>query len=194
MGQSGREAGHRTPLVAVLSGPGGAGKGTIARMLVEADASIGLSISWTTRQRRPDDAGDAYVFVGREAFEEHRAAGGFLEWNEFLGHLYGTPVPGPSDHGVLLLEIDVAGGRQVLERDPGALCLFVDAPDDAELRRRLLERGDAPDRAEERIAEAVRERVEASELGYTMVVNDDLESTFNQVRGLVADALAGRGG
>ena len=125
----------------------------------------------------------AYVFVTREEFEEHREAGGFLEWNEFLGELYGTPVSkGDRD---LLLEIDVAGGHQVLEHRPDALCLFVDAPDDEELRRRLLARGDSLSRADQRVAEAIRERAEADQLGYVRVVNDDLQGTVNEIQGLI---------
>ena len=136
-------------LVVVLSGPGGAGKGTVAQALVEGGDLV-LSRSWTTRARRVDDAEDAYVFVTKDEFEAHRDAGGFLEWNEFLGEFYGTPVP--SGDRDLLLEIDVAGGRQVLARQPDALCLFLDAPDDEELRRRLLGRGDSLGRADQRVA------------------------------------------
>jgi len=178
-------------LIVVLSGPGGAGKGTIARALVDGDPRLALSRSWTTRERRVDDADDAYVFVTRAEFDERLAAGGFLEWNEFLDRAYGTPVPDASDDRDLLLEIDVAGGRQVLEHRSDALCLFVDAPDDDELRRRLLGRGDGPDRAEQRIAEAGRERAEAEALGYQRVVNDDLEAAIAEVRGLVDAARAG---
>ncbi len=179
-------------LVIVLSGPGGAGKGTIARALVDGDPRLMLSRSWTTRDRRVDDAEDAYVFVSRADFEDRRTAGGFLEWNEFLGRAYGTPVPDADEESDLLLEIDVAGGRQVMDRLPDALCMFVDAPGDDELRRRLIGRGDGPDRANQRVAEAVRERAEADELGYVRVVNDDFRLAIAEVRGLIEDARAGR--
>ena len=178
-------------LLVVMSGPGGAGKGTIARALVDSDPRLTLSRSWTTRDRRIDDVEDAYVFVTRLEFDTRLDAGGFLEWNEFLGHAYGTPVPEESDVPDLLLEIDVAGGRQVLDRVPDALCLFVDAPDDDELRRRLMERGDSRERTEQRIAEAVRERAEADDLGYRRVVNDDLETTIVEVRELIDVARVG---
>ena len=177
-------------LVVGLSGPGGAGKGTIAQALVDGDPQLMLSRSWTTRDRRGDDAEDAYVFVSRAEFEGRRAAGGFLEWNEFLGRAYGTPVPDVDEESDLLLEIDVAGGRQVLDRLPDALCMFVDAPGDDELRRRLISRGDGPDRADQRVVEAVRERAEANELGYVRVVNDDLRLAIAEVRGLIENARA----
>ncbi|HJL83171.1 MAG TPA: hypothetical protein QGF43_04590 [Acidimicrobiales bacterium] len=190
MADTGRPADPGGPLVVVLSGPGGAGKGTIARILAAADDSISLSVSWTSRDRRSDDADDAYVFVDRAAFEARRDEGGFIEWNEFLGCYYGTPVPGADDGQVLLLEIDVAGGRQVLQSDPGALCLFVDAPDDDELRRRLVDRGDGTERADARIIEAMRERAEAVDLGYTIVLNADLDRAVREVAALIAARLA----
>ena len=187
MAERGRPA---SPLIVVLSGPGGAGKGTIARMLVEADGSLRLSRSWTSRERRADDPDDAYVFVDQAAFEARRADDGFIEWNEFLGCYYGTPVPDPADDSVLLLEIDVAGGRQVLDRHADALCVFVDAPSDAELYRRLVGRGDGADRTASRISEAARERVEAARSGYRMLVNDDLETAVAEVAAMIAERLA----
>ena len=177
-------------LLVVMSGPGGAGKGTIARALVDSDPRLTLSRSWTTRDRRVDDVEDAYVFVTRAEFDARLNAGGFLEWNEFLGQAYGTPVPEESEDRDLLLEIDVAGGRQVLARLPDALCLFVDAPSDDELRRRLIQRGDGRERAEQRIAEAARERAEAKGLGYRRVANDDLETAIVAVRALIDAARA----
>lgn len=175
-------------LVVVLSGPGGAGKGTIARAVVGADKRLALSRSWTTRERRVDDSADAYVFVSWSEFDARRKAGGFLEWNEFLGCYYGTPVPDRADERDLLLEIDVAGGRQVLDQIPGALCLFVDAPDDEELRRRLTGRGDGPEQTDKRLTEAKRERVDADKLGYIRVVNGELDLAVAEVQSLIAAA------
>jgi guanylate kinase len=125
--------------------------------------------------------------VEREAFERRRTEGGFVEWNEFLGCLYGTPEPDPGERRDLLLEIDVAGGRQVLDRYPDALCVFVNASD-ATLRRRLLARGDSTERTEERLAEADRERAEATSLGYRFVANEDLENAV----ALVAEMIVAR--
>lgn len=173
------------PLVVVISGPGGAGKGTITRAIVAADPNLVLSVSWTTRRRRIDDVEDAYVFVDQEVFERRRTERGFVEWNEFLGCLYGTPTPDPGDHRDLLLEIDVAGGRQVLDRYPDALCVFVDASN-ATLRRRLLARGEGTERVDERLSEANRERIEATDLGYQFVTNEDLGSAVAAVAEMIA--------
>ena len=183
----GEDPDTRMPLVVVLSGPGGAGKGTIVRALVEGDDRLALSRSWTSRERRVDDVSDAYVFVDRATFEARRDDGGFLEWNEFLGCLYGTPTPDIDDPRDLLLEIDVAGGRQVLERLPDALCLFVDAPDDEELVGRLVGRGESVEQAETRVREATRERGEAEQLGYLRVINDNLDEAVARIASLIGE-------
>jgi len=81
------------PLFIVLIGPGGVGKGTIARELISRDSRLWLSRSWTTRERRPSEDGSEYYFVDRDTFEEGIAEGKFLEWAEFNSNLYGTPHP-----------------------------------------------------------------------------------------------------
>lgn len=175
-------------LVVVLSGPGGVGKGTIARMLCARDERLWLSRSWTTRARRIDDAPDAYHYVSRAEFDEHRRRGGFLETNEFRGNWYGTPWPDPPPGCDVLLEIDVNGGEQITELAPRHLLVFVDAPDDAALRARLAGRGESRAAADARIAEARRERDAAARIGYTIVVNDALDRAVEEIERLISEA------
>lgn len=172
-------------MIIVLSGPGGVGKGTVVARLVHEDDGVVLSRSWTTRPRRPGEPETAYHFVDRSSFERRREEGGFLEWNEFLGNLYGTPLPDGDAAGDLVLEIDVNGARQVAAVHPDALLVFIDAPDRLEQRRRLEERGDPPDAVERRLAEGERERELAVELGFVFVVNDELDRCLAELRALI---------
>jgi guanylate kinase len=183
-------------VIIVISGPGGVGKGTIVERLVASDPKLQLSRSWTTRARRPGEPADAYVFVDRATFEHRIEEGGFLEWAEFLGNLYGTPYPDELDVGTssggqdLVLEIDVQGAAQVKDRFPDALLIFVDAPSADEQRQRLLARGDDGDHVERRIAKADEEREAARHLGAQVIVNDDLDAAVGQLRSLIDAARA----
>ena len=174
-------------MVIVVFGPGGVGKGTLVRLLVEQDRRLWLSRSWTTRPRRPGEAADAYVFVSRDTFLENQVQGGFLETNEFAanGHLYGTPWPeGPSECDVLL-EIDINGARQVRERIPSAVLLLVVPPDQEELERRLRGRGDSDDQIKERLALAAVEVEEGRRIADHVVINDDLNRAAGAVAGIL---------
>jgi len=130
--------------------------------------------------QRPGEADDAYVFVDRDAFEAHRAAGGFFESAEFLENLYGTPHPhGPSGSDVLL-EIDVEGARQVLDRRPDATVILLVPP--RSRSKRHAWRGGR--RAEHVAARLQRGRAEV-EGGQAMtplvVVNDDLDQRWTML-------------
>jgi len=139
------------PLVIVLIGPGGVGKGTIVRALLEADERLWLSRSWTTRSIRPSEVGDEYVFVTREEFEAAVAQDLFLEWASFNDNLYGTPRPTMAETRDLLLEIEVQGAQQVRDHDPEAVVILVLPPSVEELEARLRGRGDSDDHVERRL-------------------------------------------
>jgi guanylate kinase len=179
-------------VIVVVCGPGGVGKGTVVARLVAADPRLWLSRSWTTRAQRPGEPDDAYTYVDRETFEAKAADGGFLEYAEFLGNLYGTPWPdADADHDVVL-EIDVQGAGQVLERDPSALFILLEPPSPEVQAERLRGRGDPPEQAEKRIAVAQAELAEGRRLGAIRIVNDDLDRTVRDVRRLIERARGGR--
>ena len=180
------------PLIFIVSGPGGVGKGTIVDALVRRDPRLWLSRSWTTRERRPGEAPTAYVFTTREAFEARIAAGGFLEWTDFLGNYYGTPTPEPGPGAdVVVLEIEVDGARQVKAVRPDARLIFVLPPSRAEQERRLRGRGDAPERVEARLRKAETEEPVGLALADHVVVNDELESTIEEMLAIIDEARHG---
>ena len=144
-----------------MSGPGGVGKGTVVEALLDSHPEIWLSRSWTTRAQRPGEPDDAYVFTDRKRFDDHIAAGGFLEWVDFLDYRQGTPMPAAPPGKDVLFEIDVEGARAIAAVDPNALLVFIDSPTVDDQRHRLVERGDAPERIEARLRKGEEERVTA---------------------------------
>lgn len=168
-------------MIIVVSGPGGVGKGTIAAELVKRDPGLWLSRSWTTRARRPGEPADAYVFVRRDEFQARIAAGGFLEYTEFLGNYYGTPTPSPPPGRDLLLEIELDGAQQVRALHPESLLVFVLPPNREEQRRRLEGRGDADAKVAERLAKAEHEEPIGTAIADHVVVNDDIGRAVDEI-------------
>jgi guanylate kinase len=172
-------------LIVVVFGPGGVGKGTVVKALVERFPELWLSRSWTTRKRRPQEAEDAYVFVDRQRFEAQIAAGGFLEWAEFLGNLYGTPWPEPPAGRDVVLEIDLQGARQVRDRHPEAVLVLLVPPSRDVQEQRLRKRGDPDARVRERLAIARQEEDEGRLIADHVVVNDDVNRAVEALAGIV---------
>ncbi len=183
---------ERPGLIIVVSGPGGVGKGTVVHRLIERDPRLWLSRSWTTREPRPGEPEDAYRWSTTEEFVAHAAAGGFLEWVEFLDYRQGSPVPDPPPGCDVVFEIDVAGAKAVRERWHDALCVFIDTPSRSEQEARLRGRGDTPERIEQRLIKADEEVTAALAMDATVVINDDLDATVDQLEQLIASARAGR--
>jgi guanylate kinase len=176
------------PQIFIISGPGGVGKGTIVRALVQRDPQLWLSRSWTTRDQRPGESDDAYVFATREAFEERIARGGFLEYTDFLGNYYGTPLPDPMPGSDTVLEIEVDGARQVKSLHPDAVLIFVLPPSRDEQIRRLRGRGDPEQKVDERVRKAEEEEPIGRALADHVVVNDDLERTVDELLEIIGHA------
>ena len=177
-------------MIIVVSGPGGVGKGTIVDALVRRDPHLWLSRSWTTRERRPSEPDDAYVFTDTASFEERIGDGGFLEWTEFLGNYYGSPIPSPDSDQDVVLEIEVDGAQQVKRLFPDALLLFVVPPSRDEQERRLRGRGDPGDKVLARLKKAEVEEPIGRSLADHIVVNDDLDATIEEMLAIIESARA----
>ena len=178
----------RDPLIIVVSGPGGVGKGTIVDALVARDPALWLSRSWTTRSQRPGERSDAYVFTTTEAFERNISEGGFLEWTEFLGNYYGTPFPsrlGFPDAPDIVLEIELDGAQQVKRKIPHAILIFVLPPSRDEQERRLRGRGDPNDKVLARLRKAEHEEPVGIAEADHVVVNDDLDRTVDEMLAII---------
>lgn len=173
----------------VLSGPSGAGKGTICDEIVKREG-IGLSVSMTTRAPRgAEKHGESYYFVSDQQFQQTIAEGGFLEYAQIYGHCYGTPKKPVMDHLAagkdMILEIEMQGAFQVKKVYPEGILIFILPPSLEELRRRLIARGtDSED------AIRIRQQATINEIGLIhdydyYVVNDDLEKAVDAVRSIV---------
>lgn len=170
-----------------MSGPGGVGKGTLVSRLCERDRLLWLSRSWTTRPRRTGEAADEYTFVDRPRFLTRAAEGGFLELAELAANreLYGTPWPDPPEGRDVVLEIDVQGAAQVVERHPGAVVVLVVAPSPEEQAARMRKRGDDEDHIAGRLELGEREEEMGRRLAAHVVVNDDLDRAVDELASIL---------
>jgi len=174
----------------VISGPSGAGKGTLVDRLVALRPECVFSVSATTRPRRDGESdGVQYEFVSRVEFERRRSAGLFLEWAEVHGHLYATPArfvdEGVRAGHVVVLDVDVQGGASVRRARSDAVSVFVHPPSIDALRQRLLGRHtDPPEVVERRLRNAPGELSQYREYDY-LVMNDDLEQAVARLVAIV---------
>jgi len=158
---------------------------------VEADPCLRLSRSWTTRTRRPGEAEDAYVFTDRPAFEAKAAIGGFFEWAEFIGNLYGTPVPESGDGRDVLLEIDLQGATQVRKLRPDAILILLLPPSPEVQADRLRGRGDDEAHVARRLAEGAEEERAGRQIADHVVVNDTVAQATADVASILVFRRSG---
>ena len=175
------------PFIAVLIGPGGVGKGTLARQLVADDPALWLSKSWTTRPVRANEDGSEYHFVDRETFERAIDDDTFLEWAEFHGNLYGTPRPRAPEGAEVLLEIEVQGAEQVLERVPSSVVFLIVAPSIEQLEGRLRGRGDSDEHVTKRLASAPAEMARGQKIARYVIVNDDVRQASGEILSILEE-------
>ena len=188
--------GKRLP-VFVVTGPSGAGKGTLEKALLDRRADLELAVSATTRDRRPSEQdGREYWFLAPGEFERRVEAGDFLEWVPYVGHKYGTlrsEIERIAAAGrVPLLDLEIEGALTVRDTVPGAVTVFVDAPLD-ELERRLRERAtESTGEIGERLELARDQKTRAGEFDY-VVENRDLGRAVEELLAIVDRQLAAPG-
>ena len=177
----------------VISGPSGVGKSSVVHALTER-MDFHFSVSWTTRARRPgEEDGVDYVFVDRSGFEDGIAQGGFLEWAEYSGYLYGTPrkaVLANLDRGEhVLLDIENDGAGQVKNGYPDAVLVFILPPSLDELERRLRDRGDTSESdIEKRLAVAAEQIAEAEWKFDYRVTNTEVGAVADEIVSILTSA------
>ena len=174
----------------IVSAPSGAGKTSLLRQLVPADPQLQMSVSHTTRAMRPgEEDGLHYHFVTAERFEQLVEVGGFLEHARVFDNFYGTAEDSVraqlAQGSDLVLEIDWQGARQVRQRFPGAVSVFIAPPSIEALRERLSGRGqDSAEIVERRMADARSELSHFPEYDY-LVINDDFDGALTELRAIV---------
>ena len=180
-------------ILIVVSGFAGTGKGTLMKLLVERNENLKLSVSMTTRSPRPgEEEGISYFFVTREEFEKNIQESGFVEHAEYVGNYYGTPrsyvEKQLAEGNDVVLEIEIQGAMKIKRDYPDALLVYVLPPSVEELHHRLLARGtEEPEVIERRLKRAAEESEGIESYDY-VVVNDDLETCYEELLGVIRSA------
>jgi guanylate kinase len=179
-------------LLLVLSSPSGAGKTTLTRMLLERCPDLRFSVSHTTRAPRSGEVDGAdYHFVDRTRFLELVDGGAFLEWAEVHGNLYGTSraeidrARGTAGCTGMIFDIDYQGARQIKSKVADVVTAFLLPPSMRELERRLRGRASETEEAVQRRFAVAKREIEHYALFDYLVVNDDVQRAFDELRSIV---------
>ena len=174
----------------ILTGPSGVGKGTVVKEILGLDKNIWLSISATTREPREGEKdGENYYFLKQEKFKEMIEQNLFLEWAQFAGNYYGTPLSSVNEKikkgFSVLLEIEVEGARQIKDKFPNSLSIFLLPPDKAELERRIRNRGTEEEEAiKKRLSRANYEISVSNQFDFALI-NQNVEETAKEIIKLI---------
>lgn len=178
-------------ILLIISSPSGAGKTTLTHRLLQEFPELRFSVSHTTRKPRANEVdGQDYHFVTEHAFRELLGEDGFAEWAEVHGNLYGTSVAEidrarAAGKAGLLFDVDYQGARQIKEKFPHAIGVFILPPSMDELRRRLESRGSDDAESRRLRFEKAREEIGHYPFFDYMIVNDDLQQALAELRGIV---------
>ncbi len=177
-------------MLLIISGPSGVGKGTVCRSLLEIREAIRLSVSTTTRPPRPAEReGVDYYFTSPRRFKKMIEEGAFLEWAEVRGHYYGTGLEAVQSNLAagedLILEIDVQGAVQVMDKVPAAVSIFLAPPSEKELEERITGRGTESSKKISRRLTTARREMESYHLYDYIVVNDQVERAAELISSII---------
>ena len=170
----------------IITGPSGVGKGTVVKEILDKDTNIWLSISATTRKpRHGEKEGENYYFLTQEKFKDMINRNLFLEWAEFAGNYYGTPLSSVNErieNGlIVLLEIEVEGAKQIKNKFPEALSIFLLPPNKKELERRIRDRGTESEEAIHRRLDRANYEISSSNQFDFALTNNNVDETVKSI-------------
>ena len=174
----------------IITGPSGVGKGTVVKEILDKQKNIWLSISATTREpREGEKEGENYYFLNQEKFKKMIEQNLFLEWAQFAGNYYGTPFSSVNEKiekgFTVLLEIEVEGAKQIKEKFPNSVSIFLLPPNKEELERRIRSRGTEKEEAIKKRLSRANYEISASNQFDFELTNYNVDETVNRIIKLI---------